>query len=204
MHYKFGILLSALIATPLAALGDIPMVVIGLPFAPETPRPVDSAHPLHHRIELGEVEGLPTIVKSSALNWIGAAKRSSVNKALRESVDKMNMLAPDTQTAKVRLSVRWVGSETPFRIATSNVASATLHYTLARIDDGRIVFERDITTSVKGGGVDASMRDNGIVRAAIGANFASALNCIDRAAFGSAPADCALEPKFSVAVVRRN
>ena len=203
MRYISAILLSALITTPLLASGDIPMAVIGLPFAPETPRPVDSAHPLHHRIEVGEIEGLPPIVKSSALNVFGAAKRSSVNKALRETVDKMNMLAPDAQAAKVRLSVRWGGSETPFRIATSNVASATMHYRLARIDDRRILFERDITTSVEGGGVDAAMRDDGIVRAAIGANFASALNCIDRAAFGSAPADCALEPKFSVRVERR-
>jgi hypothetical protein len=46
------------------------------------------------------------------------------------------------------------------------------------------------------------MRDNGIVRAAIAANFASAANCIDRAAYGTAPSDCALTPKFSVSVTR--
>ena len=71
------------------------------------------------------------------------------------------------------------------------------------IDDGRELFDRDVTTSAEGGGVDASMRDNGIVRAAIAANFASAANCLDRAAFGDAPGDCALTPRFSVSVVRR-
>lgn len=189
-------------ASPLAA-ADIPMVAIGLPFAPETPRPVAASHPLHHRIETGEIAGLPPTIKSSALNWIAAAKRSSVNTALRESFERMNMLAPDAASSRARLLVQWKGSDTPFRIATKNEASVTMHYQLVRIDTGQTIFDREITTSAQGGGVDAGMRDNGIVRAAIAANFASAANCIDRAALGTAPADCALVPRFSVSVERR-
>lgn len=86
---------------------------------------------------------------------------------------------------------------------TTNTAAVTIHYRLERIDNAQILFDRDITTSAKGGGVDASMRDNGIMRAAIAANFASAANCIDHAAYGSAPTDCALTPSFGVSVDRR-
>ena len=192
-----------LIAVPAqATAGDIPMVAIGLPFAPETPEPVDAAHPLHRGVEVGEIEGLPPTLKSSALNFIAAAKRSSVNAALRESFRLMNLLAPDAAGARKRLEVTWKGSRTPFRIATSNETTVTFRYRLVRTDNGQLLFDREITTSAKGGGADASMRDNGIVRAAIAANFASAANCLDRAAYGEAPADCALVPGFSVSVVR--
>ena len=204
MRNRITITVLALIVSPAAAAaGDIPMVGIGLPYAPETPTPLAATHPLYQRIDVVDIEGLPSIVKSTSLNWIGAAKRSSVNKALRDSLNDMHMLAPDATAARVRLTARWVGSHTPIRIATRNRASVTLHYRLVRIDNGQELFNREITTSVEGGGVEASMRDNGIARAAIATNFASAANCLDRAAFGSAPADCALVPKFSVSVERR-
>lgn len=193
----------ALLLVPVAAsANDIPMVAIGLPFAPESPRPVAETHPLYRHVAVDAIEGLPASVGSSPLNFIHAAKRSSVDAALQESMRRMNLLAPDGMPAHVRLSVRWGGSRTPFHIGSHNVASATLHYRLVRIDDGRLLFDRDITTSVAGGGADASMRDNGIVRAAIAANFASAANCLDRAAYGTAPADCALTPRFTVSVER--
>ena len=181
---------------------DLPMVAIGLPFAPETPTPVDASHPLFHDISVAEIEGLPATVKSSALNFIAAAKRSSINAALGETLRRMNLLAESPATGRKRLIVTWKGDATPFHIGTTNSTAVTLHYRLVRVDSGRPLFEREITTRAKGGGADASMRDNGIVRAAIAVNFASAANCLDRAAFGTAPADCALEPAFSVSVVR--
>jgi hypothetical protein len=193
------ILIPLLSATP--AHADIPMLGVGLPYAPETPRPVAATHPLYQRIAVAEIEGLPPTVKSSALNWIAAAKRSSINRALADNLRAMTMLAPDATAAKARLSVRWIGSDTPFRLGGSNAASVTFAYRLTRIDTGQTLFDRQITTSAEGGGGDASMRDNGIVRAAIATNFASAAYCMDRAAFGAAPADCALTPKFKVAVV---
>lgn len=192
-----------LIATPAnAASGDIPMVAIGLPFAPETPRPVASTHTLYQRIDIGEIVDLPATVGSSKLNFIRAAKRSSINSALRETFQHMNMLAPQTSAARALLTVSWKGSHTPFKIGGRNVATATLRYRLVRISNGELLFDREITTSAEGGGIDASMRDNGIVRAAIATNFASAANCLDRAALGTAPADCTLTPKFSVSIVR--
>lgn len=204
MRNRITITILALTVSPAAvAAGDIPMAGIGLPYAPETPTPLAATHPLYQRIDVVDIEGLPSIVKSTSLNWIGAAKRSSVNKALRDSLKDMHLLALDTTAARVRLTARWVGSHTPIRISTRNRASVTLHYRLVRIDNGQELFSREITTSAEGGGVDAAMRDNGIARAAIATNFASAANCLDRAAFGSAPADCALVPKFSVSVERR-
>jgi len=200
------LLTAALLAIPAAPLpaaaGEIPLVAIGLPFTPETPEPVATTHPLYQRVEIGEIEGLPKTVGSSALNFIAAAKRSSINAGLRESFQRMNLLAAGPGAARARLTVRWGGSTTPFRIGTHNKTAVTMHYRLARIDNGQLLFDRDVTTSAEGGGVDASMRDNGIVRAAIAANFASAANCLDHAAVGTAPADCTLTPAFSVSVVR--
>ncbi|MET0361522.1 MAG: hypothetical protein ABW048_07200 [Sphingobium sp.] len=204
MRYPIAATLMALAPAPLtAAPGEIPLVAIGLPFTPESPKPVVPTHALRDRIAIGEIEGLPATVGSSKFNWIAAAKRSSINAALRESFHRMNMLAPDDASARHRLTVSWVGSHTPFRIATRNSGTVTMHYRLVRIDSGQLLFDRDISTSAEGGGADASMRDNGIVRAAIAANFASAANCLDRAAYGEAPADCALKPSFQVSVVRR-
>lgn len=197
-----GLALASIGVPAAAGPGDIPLVAIGLPFAPEAPVPVAPDHPLFHDVAVGEIEALPATVKSSALNWIAAAKRASINAGLSETLRRMNLLAPAPATARKRLTVTWLGDRTPFHIGTHNATSVTLHYRLARVDSGLVLFDREITTSARGGGADASMRDNGIVRAAIAANFASAANCLGRAAYGTAPADCALTPLFSVSVVR--
>lgn len=192
-----------LIAAPaVAGLGDIALVAIGLPFAPQTPVPVAPTHALFQDVAVGGIEGLPPTIKSSRLNFVAAANRESVNEGLRETFRRMNLLATPARPARKRLEVRWGGVRTPFHIGTSNTAVATLHYRLARVDSGQVLFDREITTAVKGGGADASTRDNGIVRAAIAANFASAASCIERAAYGPVPADCALTPRYSVAVSR--
>lgn len=202
----FAVLAGTLAIVPSTVLAeateDIPMVAIGLPFAPERPAPVEPAHPLFHDVQVGEISGLPATVKSSALNWIAGAKRSSINAALTETFRRMNLLADGTASGRKRLEVSWLGDRTPFHIGTRNTTAVTMRYRLVRVDSGQLLFDREITTTARGGGVDASMRDNGIVRAAIAANFASAANCLDRAAYGAAPADCALTPMFSVSVER--
>jgi len=109
---RYVILAGLLLATAVpsqAGSGDIPLVAIGLPFAPETPRPIGPTHPLYQSLEVGEIEGLPSTVGSSALNWIRAAKRSSVNAALQDSFRRMNMVAPDGKMAQGRLTVSWGG-----------------------------------------------------------------------------------------------
>lgn len=189
-------------AAPAGSSNDLSMVAIGMPFAPEEPKPVNSAHPLFHDVAVADIQSLPSAVKSSAMNFIAAAKRSSVNAALSETFRQMNMLAPSPASARKRLIVTWLGDTTPFHIGGHNSTTVRLHYRLEQVDTGQILFDRDIATSAEGGGIDASMRDNGIVRAAIATNFASAANCLDRAASGTTPAECALTPQFSVSVVR--
>ena len=101
------------------------------------------------------------------------------------------------------LFVKWIGTQTPFKIGGRNEATVTMRYRLVRKDNGAVLFDREITTSAGGGGVDASMRDLGVVRAAIATNFASAANCLDHASLGQWPQDCALPPKFSMTATKR-
>ncbi|MGY2733872.1 hypothetical protein [Sphingomonas sp. UYP23] len=111
----------AVVGAPVnAALNDIPMVAIGLPFTPESPRPVAENHVLYHHVEVAEIEGLPATIGSSSLNFIHAAKRSSVNAALRETFERMNLLAPANDKAHVRLLVTWEGNKTPFHIGSQS------------------------------------------------------------------------------------
>ncbi len=201
-HICLFAIAAAIGTTPVyAGRGDIPMVAIGLPFSPETPTPVGPTHALYRDIEIEEIHDLPPTIKSSTLNFIAAAKRSSVNAALRESFSRMNLAAIGQTPGRKRLIATWVGERTPFHIGAHNASVVTIHYRLERVDNGNILFDRDITTSVNGTGGSASMRDNGVVRAAIAANFASAANCLDHAAYSAAPADCALTPGFRVSFI---
>jgi hypothetical protein len=203
MRYRIAAALVSLSLLPrTAAADDIPMMAIGLPFAPESPAPVSADHQLYQQIDVDEIIGLPATVKSSSLNWIAAAKRSSINEALAASLRRMNMLAPDAATAKTRLIVTWRGIEPPVR-GRRHAATVTLHYRLLRVSNGEQLFEREVTTSAEGSGVDLAMLENGLARAAIAANFASIAYCLDRAPSGTAPANCALTPRFSVNVSRR-
>lgn len=203
MRYRLAAaLLSWSVLPTAAAANDISMVAIGLPFAPVSPAPVAATHELYQQVAVEEIVGLPSAVKSSRLNFIAAAKRSSINDALATSLRRMNMLAPDAAAAKTRLVVTWRGIEPPIR-GRRNAATVTLHYQLIRVSNGERLFEREITTSAEGSGIDLVMLENGLARAAIAANFASIAYCLDRAPSGTAPANCALTPRFSVNVSRR-
>src|SRR6187551_1372425 len=135
-------LVSGSVLPTAAAANDIPMMAIGLPFAPESPAPVAATHELYQQIDVEEIIGLPPTVKSSRLNFIAAAKRSSINDALVKSVRRMNMLAPDPATAKTRLVVTWRGIQPPIR-GSRNAATVTLHYRLLRVSNGEQLFERE-------------------------------------------------------------
>lgn len=195
-------LLSGSVLPSAAAANDIPMMAIGLPFAPESPAPVAASHELYQQIGVEEIVGLPPTVKSSNLNFIAAAKRSSINEALSASLRRMNMLAPDPSAAKARLIVTWRGIQPPVR-DSRHAATVTLHYRLVRSTNGEQLFEREITTTAEGRGVDLVQLENGLARAAIAANFASIAYCLDRAPSGTAPSNCALTPQFSVNICRR-
>ncbi|CCW20061.1 hypothetical protein EBBID32_44320 [Sphingobium indicum BiD32] len=177
---------------------DIPLVAIGLPFAPEKPMPVARDHPLYHRVAVGDVEGITAIVRFKA------APPGRLHKGLRETLDRMNLLAPSDGEARVRLVATWQGLDSPASLlVASKETTATLHYQLVRIDNHQVLLDRTIATTVKGEGsaLDGGM---GMARAAIAANFASAAACMDKAAYGRAPDDCALQPLYGVSVSRRH
>lgn len=204
MRDSFAVPLFAALVFPIpASAGDIPLVAIGLPFEPEAPQPVAIDHPLFELIEIPEIENLPSAVGGSALAFIKAAKRSSINKGLHETFRQMHMLSPNPAQSRGTLVVTWIGTHTPFKVGGRNEATVTMRYRLIRKDNNKVLFDREITTSAGGGGVDATVRDMGIVRAAIATNFASAAYCLDHSSLGHWPDDCALTPKFSVTVMRR-
>lgn len=140
---------------------------------------------------------MPGVVGAKAtLGLTGAAKRSSFEKALRQTMDTLNMLAPTDAEAKVRLSPRWIDMNAPFRISFSSRASVTMGWSLTRIDNSQLLFQRDISTAAESNGGDGTARTVGVGRVALMTNIASALSCIDKAAYGAAPQDCALSPNF--------
>jgi hypothetical protein len=190
-------LLFLALAAPAAALEtDIPLIALGLPFAPEAPKPVSSIHPLFESISFGEIENLPGSIRFST------ARPTTIHNGLRDTLKHMNMLAPSEASAKGRLIVTWVSIEPSGAFVARDTASATLAYRLVRLDNNKTVFERTIRTTVRQSGAhfDSSMSGR---RAAIAANFASAAFCLDKASLGAAPADCALQPLFDVRVDRR-
>lgn len=176
---------------------DIPLVAIGLPFAPQTPRPVAVDHPLYHRVSVGEIEGVTAIVRFKA------APPGRLHQGLRDTLARMNLLAPTPADARVRLVATWGGLDSPATLLVpGKQTTATLRYRLERLDTQQPLLERTIATTVKGEGsaLDGGM---GIARAAIAANFASISACIYNAAYGRAPQDCALQPLYGVSVSRR-
>ncbi|MBU0657216.1 MAG: hypothetical protein EPO45_14310 [Sphingobium sp.] len=192
--------MSALLAlAPQSALasGGVPLSPIGFSFSPSAPAPLKPDHPLYRRIALEQVADMPGVVGGKAtLGLAGAAKRSSFEKALRETMNKLNMLATTNAEAKVRLSPRWIDMDAPFKISFSSRASVTMGWSLTRIDNGQLLFQRDITTAAQSKGGNGTDRMVGVGRVALMTNIASALNCVDRAAYGVARQDCALSPNF--------
>lgn len=183
---------SLAIATAFPAQSKtFPLQPIGLPFAPDSPRPLTPDHPLYRQVALDPVIDMPGNV-GKFLVPITSAKE--LNEALRETLDRANMLAPAGAQPKAKLVVRWVGLDAPQKIGFSSHATASLSYTLMRVPSGEQLFRRDIVTAASSNGGDASDRLRGTARLALLTNLASAVVCLDKAAYQRAPADCALTP----------
>ena len=185
---------AAAASTSDALANAFPLNPIGLPFAPDSPKPLAPDHPLYHQIALDPVADMPSKV-GSFLVPITSAKE--MNEALRDTLERANMLAPPGAQAKARLVVRWAGLNAPAKISFSSEATARLSYSLIKIENGQELFRRDIATVSRSTGGDASDRLKGNARLAILTNLASAVLCLDKAAYGQAPADCALTPQAS-------
>lgn len=176
-----------------------PLQPVGLPFSPDSPRPLSPDHPLYRQVALDPVADMPQKV-GKFLIPITSAKE--MNEALRQTLDRANMLAPPGTRPKARLLVRWAGFDAPQRISFSSQATASLSYTLIRATNGERLFHRDITTVSRSTGGDASDRLKGNARLAILTNLASAIVCLDKGAYGRAPVDCALEPQMTYRAAR--
>lgn len=184
----------ALAAAGAAHATNFPLQPVGLPFAPDSPRPLSPDHPLYRQVALDPVADMPNKV-GKFLIPITSAKE--LNEALRQTLDRANMLAPPGTAAKVHLQVRWIGLDAPQKISFSSEATARLSYTLVRAENGEQLFSRDISTSSQSRGGDASDRLKGNARLAIMTNLASAVVCLDKAAYQRAPADCTLTPQMT-------
>jgi hypothetical protein len=177
------------------ALGKaFPLNPIGLPFAPDSPKPLSPGHPLYHEVALDPVADMPNKVGSFLVPITSARE---MNEALRQTLERANMLAPPGIQPKTRLVVRWGGLNAPSKVSFSSEATARLSYSLVRIANGEELFRRDISTVSRSTGGDASDRLKGNARLAILTNLASAVLCLDKAAYGQAPVDCALIPGAS-------
>lgn len=187
----------ALLLVPAAAMAK-PAVSLepfnrGLSFTPEAPRPLPPEHPLYHRVALDPLAGVPARV-GPVLNTIASGRE--FEDALRQSLIAANFAASDG-APKARLTVTWLNFDAPMKISFSSSATSQLRYELRRIDNGELIFSRDIVTQTRASGGNAVDRFKGTGRAALQANIASALLCLDKAAYGTAPQDCALHPTGS-------
>lgn len=180
---------AAAIAVP-ATGATVPLQPLGLPFWPDSPKPLAPDHPLYRQLVLDPVADMPEKVGKFLIS-ITSAKE--MNEALRQTLDRANMLAPAGAPAKAHLVVRWVGLSAPQKISFSSEATAILSYTLIRSSTGEQMFHRDITTSSRSEGGQASDRLRGAARVALMTNLASAVVCLDKGALQRAPADCALQ-----------
>lgn len=179
----------ALIATPAIAKDDVGLSPIGLPFGPEGPRRLPTDHVLTGTILLDGMDALP--------EKLGPAKRDKFVTAVNETLGQLGMLATDPTKARFRLTPVWIGLDSPFKISFKNRATVHMSWRLTRIDTGQTIFSRQIDTSAESSGGDASARVRGIERIALMTNIASAAVCLDKAAYGNAPTNCALTPGFT-------
>jgi hypothetical protein len=186
--------LVAVAATHPVDAKSFPLTPVGLPFSPDSPKPVPPGHPLYRQVALDPVADMPDKV-GKFLIPITSAKE--MNQALRETLEQANMLAPPGAQAKTHLQVRWIALDAPQKISFSSHATARLSYTLVRSENGQQLFSRDISTFSQSRGGDASDRLKGNARLAIMTNLASAVVCLDKAAYERAPADCALQPQMN-------
>jgi hypothetical protein len=183
----------------------LPMLLLGaplaadarLPLAPTTPGAfpiavpaVAADHPLRNRIEIEPVVGMPRRVGS----WLHPITNpAEFDAALRQTFRDTAMLAEAGAPPRARLVVTWREIDAPARIGPGSRAAVLIGYELRRLDSGATIFQREIRTRSASRGGDASERLKANARAAILANIASVTLCLQRAAVGVAPDDCAID-----------
>lgn len=170
-----------------------------LGFVPQAPRAVDSQHPLFGRILLEDVQSMPRRVGSFLLP---VTTSSEFNAAVRSTLASANMLARSASDARARLRVTWRQFDLPFRIGLSSRARVAVRYELSRIDNGQMIYSREIVTEAASRGGEASARARGTGRAAILTNIASMSICLEQAPFNPPSDACLVRPsgRFSAPI----
>ncbi len=193
---KFRALAAAatmIASSPALAGANVSLVPFKGPirFTPHMPQAVSADHPLAGRVVVDPVANMPNSVGGFLNRFVSARE---LNRALGDTLAEAGMRGGAEQSAPFRLFVTWVSLDSPFKIGTSSRAAVTLRYELRRTDSGAVIFRRDITTSAEASGGNAADRQRGTARAALAANLAGAIWCMDLAAYGRAPENCALSP----------
>lgn len=182
---------SLLLAAPLAAKPLVPLapqVGNALHQIGAGPRIVPMDHPLRGRVAVEPVAEMPGRVGSLLVT---IAKPAEFDSALKQALEQSGMLSAPEAAPKARLHVTWRWLDAPAKIGSSARASVAIAYELRRIDTGRIIFQREVTSEARTtGGRDASQRVRHNARKAIQRNIAAAVTCLDLAAYGRAPEDC--------------
>jgi hypothetical protein len=156
-------------------------------YGPGGPRSLPKEHALYRRLVIEPVQSMPERVGSFLVPIV---KPAQLDQALLATFTDANMIAVEKPSA--RLTVTWRSIDAPARISNSSHATVVIGYELRRIDNGATIFRRDITTRSSASGGDGAERLKANARMAIQRNIASIVACLDKAAYGTAPPDCAI------------
>ncbi len=189
-------------ANPAYAGGSVSLNPLksSMQFSPHTPQVVAADHPLAGKIMVDPIVGAPEKI-CTFMNAFAHAKE--LNAAFSTGMADAGMASTGSIGGPFRLTATWVSFDSPFKISASSRAAVTIRYELQRVSSGAVIFQRDITTSAESFGGNAADRQRGTVRATISANFAGAIWCLEQAAYGNAPENCAVSPvgSFSAPIV---
>lgn len=169
-------------------------------FEPQALQPITSQHPLYGRILLEDVQAMPDRIGSFLMR---VTSSSEFNQSLRSTLASANMLARSPAEARARLRVTWRRFHLPLQIGLTTRATAAVHYELSRIDNGQIIYSREIVTQAVGRGGNGAIRGQGTGRASILSNIASITHCLEQAPFTPPSDACILRPvgRFSAPIV---
>lgn len=118
-------------------------------FEPRALQPITSQHPLYGRILLEDVRAMPDRIGSFLMR---VTTSSEFNQSLHSTLASANMLARSPAEARARLRVTWRRFHLPLQIGLTTRATVAVHYELSRIDNGQVIYSREIVTQAVGRG----------------------------------------------------
>jgi hypothetical protein len=189
-----ALLLAAAPAHAAQSVSLAPPVGATFLYGSEGPRAVPEGHPLRGRIAVEPVLEMPKRV-GGLLSPV--TKPAEFDRALRHTLEQARLLAGPSDPPKARLLVTWRWLDAPAKFGTRAHATVEIGYELRRIDSGQTIFQREVRTESRAHGGVASERVRLNARMAVQHNIASAVACLDKAAYGRAPDDCAAWIRFA-------